>query len=66
MKPKQDLIAALVEKSYLFHGLKTSMEREVLREMIVAAFMEEIYRDVAEKIKVGYTLFMREAWNDRH
>jgi hypothetical protein len=48
--PKQDPIEELVEELYLFHGLKTATEREVLREMVVAAFMEEIYRLAAEKI----------------
>jgi hypothetical protein len=46
----QDPIEELVDELYAFHGLKTETEREVLREMVVATFMEEIYTLAAEKI----------------
>jgi len=46
----KDPIEKLTDELFVFHCLKTVTEREVLRDMVRAVFMDEIYKGIAGKL----------------
>jgi hypothetical protein len=45
-----DPIARLTDELFAFHKLTTAQEKEVLREMVRAAFMDEICNAIAARM----------------
>lgn len=45
-----DPIEQLTNELFIYHKLKTAAERQVLREMVAAAFMDEICNLVATRM----------------
>jgi hypothetical protein len=47
---EKDPIEKLTDELFVYHGLKTETEREVLREMARAVFVDETYKGIAGKL----------------